>query len=335
MLHRLTLRLVPRLALAATAAEVRNQKWLVMFVLGLAAFALYRILDRVVSFSEPVTLLLFGGFLSAAAAAVAYRLGRKTAFAAMGKQDGLRMLAWLLLWVGFVYGVQLSLMVLALLKVLVRYDYLVHPKGPAMMAVVIAVTSVTRDAFEIGHIRRLQRDGKPVVTFPDGTSLRALLRDQPGILLRRTSLAALFCGGLVLIVAQADAVGRSALGQLVVVSVVGSCLALWAYLAGTRWTSGWRAAWSRRHWPELFRFWWWPGLAFAATYYLVLVGLMDFLFLRPEPPSGMVLGLIAGTVAGIMTLYGYYLGYRRWVEEQVWQGIPASSPRCPFVTRRI
>lgn len=330
MLHRLTLRVLPRLALAVTASEVRKRKRLVMLVPGLAAFALYQALKPVVPFSEPEVLLLFSGLLSAATAAVAYRLGRKTGFSSLGREDGPRRLAWLLLWVGFTYGVQLSLMVLALLKVLVRYDYLAHPEGPAMMAIIIACTSVARDAFEIGHIRRLQREGEPVLTFPDGASLRTLLRDRTGVLLRWASLAALSGAGLVLVAAQASAVGRSALGQLLVVSVAGSCLTLWAYLAGTQRAGDWRAAWGLTNWPEMFRFWWWPGLAFAATYYLVLVGIVNFLF-RLDVPNGTVQGLMAGAVAGIMTLYGYYLGYRRSVEDRMQQTVPASMMRCPFV----
>ncbi len=330
MLHRLALRVLPRLTLAVTEAEVRKRKRLVMLVPGLVAFGLYRALKPVLSFSEPVTLLLFSGLMSAATAVVAYRFGRRAGFSTLGREDGLRLLSWLALWVGFTYGVQLSLMVLALLKVVVRYDYLAHPEGPAMMAIIIACTSVARDAFEIGHVRRLQRDGEPVITFPDGAPLRALLRDRTGLLLQRTSLAALVAVGLTLVVGWAGEMGRTHLVQLVTVSLLGGGLALWAYLAGTQRPGGWRALWSQTHWSELFRFWWWPGLAFAATYYLVLVGLVTFLF-RQEELHAVVQGLMAGTVAGMMTLYGYYLGYRRGIEDQIQQTVPASLMRCPFV----
>jgi hypothetical protein len=40
---------------------------------------------------------------------------------------------------------------------------------------------------------------------------------------------------------------------------------------------------------------------------------------------------MAGAVAGLMTLYGYHLGYRRHVENQVKQVVPDSLLRCPFV----
>ncbi len=77
-------------------------------------------------------------------------------------------------WIGFVYGVQLSLLVLALLW-LVGYDYLKHPDGPAMMAIIIACTAVARDAFEIGHVRKMALMGRPFPTFPNGMALRSLL----------------------------------------------------------------------------------------------------------------------------------------------------------------
>jgi hypothetical protein len=36
-------------------------------------------------------------------------------------------------------------------------------------------------------------------------------------------------------------------------------------------------------------------------------------------------------VTGLMALYGYYLGYRRQVEEQQGQNLSPSLLRCPFV----
>jgi hypothetical protein len=36
-------------------------------------------------------------------------------------------------------------------------------------------------------------------------------------------------------------------------------------------------------------------------------------------------------VAGVMALYGYYLGYRRHVEEQQGLSLSPALLRCPFV----
>ncbi len=360
MLHRMTLRVLPRLTMAVTDEPVRKRKRLVMLVPGLVAFALYRLAKQVDPLSDPLTLLGVSGLISAVTALWAYRVGRAAPLVAVWKEDGARLLGWLVGWIGFAYGVQLSLLVLALLRVLVQYDFLRHPDGPAMMAIIIACTSVARDAFEIGHVRLLQRKGEPVMTFPDGAPLRRLLRKQPGPLTQWTVLAACLTAALSMGVAQTSEAGRSELGQFTVVSLIAGSLALVAYLAGEQRlhpstpgaiasilpepaktgsfpmerarsrTGGWRALLSSVGWAELFRFWWWPGLAFAATYYLVLAGMAAFLF-RLDQTDRLMQGMIAGMVGGIMALYCYYLGYRRHVEDQVQQMVPASLLRCPFV----
>ncbi len=345
MLHRLALRVLPRLTLAATEESVRKRKRLVMLVPGLVAFAVYRIIKHLTPLSEPLALLGLSGLISAATAAWAYRIGRNAGWATIWKEDGRRTIGWLVRWIGFAYGLQLSLMVLALLKILVDYDFFRHPDGPSMMAIIIACTSVARDAFEIGHIQRLKQQGNQIVTFPDGAALRALLREQPGRLAQLGIPVVLACAMLSFGLANLGEAGRAELGQLVVVSLFAGTVAVWAYLAGeqrlrlpTPDTPGfvhshagrWRAILGTVGWSELFRFWWWPGLAFAATYYLTLAGAATFLF-RLDVRSGVVQSLIAGAVAGVMALYCYYLGYRRHLENQIQQTVPPSLLRCPFV----
>lgn len=329
MLHRMALRVLPSLTLAVTEGAVRQRKRLVMLLPGLVAFFLYRIVKPVMPVDEIGTLLAMSGVICLVTAAWAYRVGRDAPAAALWQDDGLRRLIWVLGWVGSIYGVQLSLMVLALLK-LAHYDYRLHPEGPAMMAVIIACTSVARDAFEIGYVRRLQRRGEPVLTFPDGAALRALLRERAGAVLRwmlpAMTVGALLAGGA----AWIGAGGRSPLSQLAVVSVVAGSLTVLAYLAGDQRSGSWSAVMTTAGWPALFRFWWWPGLAFAATYYLTLDGLLSYVF-RLETLSPVHLMGMAGVVAGLMAMYGYYLGYRRHVEDQVKQVVPDSLLRCPFV----
>lgn len=325
----MTLRVLPRLALAVTEDSVRRRKRLVMLLPGLVAFALYRLVKHVDPLSDPWTLLVLSGLVSAATAAAAYRLGRSAPWAAIWSEDRARRLTWLVGWIGFAYGVQLSLMVLALLKIVIQYDFLLHPDGPAMMAIIIAATSVSRDAFEIGHVRRLQRAGESVLTFPDGATFRAWLSEQPVGALRWGIVAAV-CSGLVAVSARFGEAGRSDLGQLLVVTLAAGCLAVVAYLAGEQRPEGWRRLLSSAGWPELFRFWWWPGLAFGATYYLVLAGAVVFL-LRLGAGGVVVHGIIAAAVGGLMALYCYYLGCRRFVENRIQQTVPDSLLRCPFV----
>jgi hypothetical protein len=81
---------------------------------------------------------------------------------------------------------------------------------------------------------------------------------------------------------------------------------------------------------ELLKYWWWPGLAFSSTYYVVVAGVVIFLLKQPGvPTSYAVCG--GSVVAGLMALYGYYLGYRRQVEEQQGLSLSPALLRCPFV----
>lgn len=328
MLHRLTLRVLPELTLAVTEDQVRRRKRLVMFLPGLVAFAVYRLVKRVDPLSDPFLLLLVSGLISMVTAVWAYRMGRGQAAAAILKEDGGRRLGWIGGWIGFAYGVQLSLMVLGLLKVLAGYDFLHHPDGPAMMAIIIACTSVARDAFEIGHVRSLQTAGKPLLTFPDGASFRASWQEQPGRLLAWTMIGGLGAGLAAAVVGFGEG-GRLPVVQFLVASLGAGTITVAAFMAGRHPSLGWKAA-GASTWKELFHFWWWPGLAFAATYFLVLRGIADFL-LQTAMDTAFSNGLLAGLVGAMMGAYCHYLGFRRGLEDRVRQQVPASLLRCPFV----
>lgn len=330
MLHRMALRVLPSLALAVTEESVRKRKRLVMFVPGLVAFVIYRLAKQALPLADALTLLVLSGMVSAATAAWSYRMGRQVSLGLLWREDGLRQLAWLVGWIGFVYGVQLSLMVLALLKILVNYDFLQHPDGPAMMAIIIACTSVARDAFEIGHVRWLQRQGEPVVTFPDGAGFRDTVVSSPVRLVLWGGLTAAGCAVAAVGLGAVHHLATTGLAQLILVTLCAGSLALWAYLDGEQRPGGWSAMMNRSGWIELFRYWWWPGLAFAATYYLSWAGLLIFV-LRADVGGDLARGAIAGGVAGMMAVYCLYLGHRRHVENQLQQIVPPSLLRCPFV----
>jgi hypothetical protein len=329
MLHRLALRLLPSLSLIVTEASVRRRKRWVMMAPGFVAFMVYRVAKSVVPLSDPLVLLAVSGLVSAATAVWAYRVGRARPVASVWREDGLGRFLWLVGWVGFTYGVQLSLLVLALLKILVHYDFLQHPDGPAMMAIIIACTSVARDAFEIGHVRRLQQEGKPILTFPDGEIFRRSLWEQPYQTLRWAFLGAAICLSVAMAATRVP-LGQTELAQFVIVTLVAGTVTLLAYMAGEQRPGGWQARLSAVSWSELFRFWWWPGLAFAATYYLVVSGIMTFV-LRWNTEFLWSQGLTASVVAGVMAAYSYFLGSRRYQEDRVHQVVPPSLLRCPFV----
>jgi hypothetical protein len=326
----MALRVLPSLSQAVTTAEVRRRKRLVMLLPGLIAFVLYRAAKYVLPLSDVWLLLTLSGLICAATSLVAYRVGRRASFRLLWTEDGLPRLGWIVGWIGLAYGIQLSLMVLALLKVVVHYDFLQHPDGPAMMAVIIACTSVARDAFEIGHVRWLQRRGAAVMTFPDGSALRGLLQSHMPKVVWPMVMAASITILFALLAAELGSAAASELGQLVIVSAVSGTLALGAYLLSRQPGAVGLPTLRGLGWTDLFRFWWWPGLAFAATYYLSLQGLLLFLA-GVNLDSRAFQALMAGSVGAGMTLYCYYLGHRRAIEDRLYQTVPSSLLRCPFV----
>lgn len=329
MLHRLALRVLPSLTLAVTEDSVRTRKRLVMFVPGLVAFAVYRAAKHGFSLADPLTLLVLCGLVSMVTALCAYRVGRAVPFVQLVAADGWQRIGWILTWIGFVYGVQLSLLVLALLW-LVGYDYAKHPDGPAMMAMIIPSTAVARDAFEIGYVRCLEASGRPLITFPDGAALRSLLQRFDQALVLWVMAGVLGAVTLSALTATAVSGDLAVFAQGSIVTLAAGTVGLLAYFAG----QGDRATFTSRlaatSWSELMKFWWWPGLAFAATYYLVLVG--GCLYVLKQPMNSMALFAgVAGLVGGIMPLYCYYLGYRREIESRQPGGVPSALLRCPFV----
>src|SRR2546426_9027273 len=70
---------------------------------------------------------------------------------------------------------------------------------------------------------------------------------------------------------------------------------------------------------------------FGWTYYLIADGAISFLVGVPDPPVWVRLLVTAGA-AGLLSLYGYYMGRSRWQEETLHVTIPASLLRCPFIS---
>lgn len=333
MLHRMALRVLPSLSLAVTEEPVRKRKRWVMLLPGVVAFLVYRIAKHLIGLADPFVLLAVSGVVSFVTATTAYRVGRSDPWRRILREDGLRILGWVLVWVGAVYGMQLSLLVLALLWV-VGYNYLSHPDGPAMMAIMIACTSVARDAFEIGHVRWLAARGRPFPTFPDGAALRAMIRSRATTVGPWVGVGTVI-GAIAVFLDQIVMTERSVIVPLLAVSLSGGVITLCAYVGGMTdqtitATSLWISRLTSTKVAELFKYWWWPGLAFSSTYYLTAMGVWLFLFQFSSMFSLYAVGTGA-LVGGIMALYGYYLGHRRLVEEQVGQRLSDALLRCPFV----
>lgn len=329
MLHRMALRVLPSLSLAVTEEPVRKQKRIVMVVPGLIAFGVYRLVKHLVPIADPLVLLTVSSLVATVTAVLAYRVGRSAPWSVIVRQDGARLLSWLAGWIGAVYGIQLSLLVLTLLWIM-SYNYLRHPDGPAMMAIIISCTAVARDAFEIGHVRKLSVLGRPFLTFPNGEQFRSLVQRRPWQLgpwvvvgLGMGAMASL--SGLTIANEQG-----AALAQLLSVTLLAGCLALCAYFGGLYPSRSWLHTLRQTAPVELLKYWWWPGMAFASTYYLVTMGLLLFVAGQPTITSGSA-AVMGGLVTAIMGLYGYYLGDRRHVEDEQDPQLSSGMLRCPFV----
>jgi hypothetical protein len=328
MLHRMTLRMLPTLTLAVTEEAHRRRKRIVMLFPGLIAFILYRLLHAFGWHSEIIALLVASGLYSYGVAVVGYVHGRQCKVTEIIREDGRAWLAWFGFRYGFVYGIQLALMVLALLK-LVSYSYLQHPDGPAMMALIIASTSVVRDAFELGHVRLLQHQGRPV-SFPDSRLFWNFVTTHPTLWLRPVLLAAGAAAAVYLAITMAFPWTQTDLGQLLVVGVIAGVAATCSYVAGLKPTVPLWQSMSSCRGRELVKFFLWPGVAFGWTYYLILLAVTNFVIVVPQPPLLWRLTVTASTTA-LMTLYCYYLGRRRWQEEKLHATISPSILRCPFI----
>ena len=330
MLHRLALRVIPQLNAAVTEPDVRRRKRWVMLVPGFVAFVLYRLSKDVLPLSDPMALLAMSGVLSTVTAYWAYAMGRHQSLARVCRTDAPGRLLRIGGWIGCVYGVQLSLLVLAILTLFVDYNFLVHPDGPAMMALIISCTAVTRDAFEIGHVVRMESQGMRMVTFPDGGSFRELLRRDFSHVARWVG-AGFVAGGTTAVASGLGWAGDGrAVGEALLVCVVAACFAHGAFLAGKRPLEDFRDRFKREPWWEACRFWAWPCLTFALTYYLVQFGLIAFV-LQVEDAALFVHLVVGGVTAGMMAGYGYFLGVRVFVEAQTQGEISEGLKRCPFV----
>ncbi len=330
MLHRLALRVIPQLNAAVTESATRKRKRWVMLAPGFIAFLLYRLLKDTLPLGNPFVLLAFSGVIAAMTALWAYRMGRKEGFSPIMKTDSFKRLAWVAGWIGCAYGMQLSLLVLALLALFVDYNFLLHPEGPAMMALIIPTTAVTRDAFEIGHVMRLESEGTRMVTFPHGQPFREFLQRDP-LHVSQWGAGGFLAGVMVsLVIGLAGDWGVNGVGQAIISMIVAGSLAHLAFLHGRFPEQNWTKRIGSQSWWERVQFWVWPCLTFALTYYLVLWGFAVFLLNVSVIQLSLFAGL-AGITCAVMVGYSYFLGTRVFVEKQTQGEISEGLRRCPFV----
>jgi hypothetical protein len=329
MLHRIGMRVLPALTVSVTEAGFRKRKRIVMLFPGLLAYPLYRALYFADRHEDILALLVTTGLFSTVVAVIAYRYGRGRHWRELAGEEGIPALLWFGARFGFFYAVQLSLMVLAILK-LVSYSYTEHPAGPAMMALIIASTSVARNAFELGHLRLLREQGGLSLAWPDPKRFWAFLTGRRDLWVLPVALAAtaagLVYGGLALVIpaTQTDLV------HVLMIGFMAGTAGTIAYVKGFGPTV---TVWQRLteySWRELLRFFLWPGAAFGWTYGLILLGMASYLIILPVPLLVWRV-LVAASTTGLVSLYCYYLGRSRWQEEKLHATISPSMLRCPFI----
>ncbi len=329
MLHRLSLRVLPQLNALVTEPPVRKRKRLVMLAPGLVAFGIYHLLKPVLPLSDPIILLAFTGCLCMLTAIWSYRQGRGVSLTESWREDGAQQWVWLVGWIGLVYGIQLSLLVLAILQVFVAYDFLLHPEGPAMMATIISCTSVTRDTFEIGHVQRMRKQGVVVPTFPDGEALRKWIPQEVGSIVKWGALATTMGVAGSWLLFTVGPIELQPILQALFVPVMIASIGMKTFFRGESLYVQKTQEGQPRTWLSSLWFWMWPNLTFSATYFLVLMGIAAFVLRVQQIPQGGFM-VIAASTAMLMALYTLFLGWRKSYEEQL-VGIPESIQRCPFV----
>ncbi|HBP89404.1 MAG TPA: hypothetical protein PKK23_07355 [Nitrospirales bacterium] len=329
MLHRLSLRVLPQLNALVTDPPVRKRKRLVMLAPGLVAFGIYHLLKPVLPLSDPLVLLVFTGCICMLTAIWSYRQGRGVPLMESWREDGAQRWVWLVGWIGLIYGIQLSLLVLAILQVFVAYDFLLHPEGPAMMATIISCTSVTRDAFEIGHVQRSRHQGVLVPTFPDGEALREWIPQKISVIVKWGALVTMMAAAGSWLLFRIGPIELQPIIQSLLVPVIIASIGMQSFFSGQSLYAQNTQGGKPRTWLSSLWFWMWPNLTFSATYFLVLMGMTAFVFRVEQVPQAGFIGMAAGT-AMLMALYTLFLGWRKAYEEQL-VGIPESIQRCPFV----
>ncbi len=330
MLHRLSLRVLPQLNALVTDLPVRKRKRWVMVAPGLIAFLIYRILKPILPLSDPLVLFMLSGCVSALAAAWAFGQGRGLSIRDSFRKDGIRLWAWLVGWTGFVYGVQLSLLVLAILQVFVGYDFLLHPEGPAMMAMIIPCTSATRDGFEIGHVQKVKAEGGVVPTFPDGQVFRRWIPEDIRVKAQWVGGGSFAAMGVSWAVYQWGTIGWQPILQSLIVSAIVATVSALSFFKGQAHLAKERGSESPVvNWWTTLSFWLWPSLTFSITYFLVMIGVASYVFRMEQIPlQGFI--MIAGVAGMLMSGYTLFLGGRRAFELRM-VGVPENIQQCPFV----
>ncbi|NKE69422.1 hypothetical protein [Candidatus Manganitrophus noduliformans] len=298
MLHRLKLRVLYGHLLMDRAA--RRLKMRIILLSGFAVFPPFLLITYLVFFETRVIFLTMIGLLSSLVCipvglyAYAKGFGRPLREIWRERPDEMK---WFSLKIGFLYSFALYWMILGIVEFLFGYQ--------AFRAALISfvASAVARDGFEIGYLRARQEKGQRTI-FPDGRPIGELFwprtrgghpHTAPASNLLLILLAAVIGGAVGAILGP---VLENSLHQTL---AVGGVIGLMATLAYTRFLPALPGI------VQLVRFFIWPGLTMAATYFLILAYLLRIIFQVPLSPA-TDLALLTAACAGWMTLESLFLG---------------------------
>lgn len=278
----------------------RRLKMRVILLSGFAVFPPFLLITYLVFFETRVIFLTMIGLLSSLVSipvglyAYAKGFGRPLREIWRERPDEMK---WFSLKVGFLYSFALYWMILGIVEFLFGYQSF----RAALISFV--ASAVARDGFEIGYLRARQEKGRRTI-FPDGRPIGELFwpRTRGGhpqtapVLNLLVILLAAVIGGAV--GALLGPVLENSLHQTL---AVGGVIGLMATLAYTRFLPALPGI------VHLVRFFIWPGLTMAATYFLILAYLLRIIFQVSLSPA-TDLAILTAACAGWMTLESLFLG---------------------------
>ena len=270
----------------------RRRKMKVLLLSGAAVFPFFLLITYAIVFETRAFYLLLIGLLAGLAcvpvAFYSYAAGIGLPWRRLWSERRGEMKA-LGLKVGFFYGFELYWMILGVVEFLFGY----HTFRAALISFV--ASAVARDGFEIGYLRAREENRKRT-TFPDDRSIAELWRIAP-----KSSL--LFIGGAIL---SGGTIGgllgpllSSPRLQTLAVGLVGAVWATFAYAA----LSG-----SRLSFSALLKFFIWPALTMACSYFFILAYLYRIIF-RIQFGESVDLALLTAACAGWITTGACFLGH--------------------------
>lgn len=278
----------------------RRLKMRVIFLSGLAVYLPFLVITYYIFMETRVFFLTLIGLLASlvsvpvALYAYAKGFGRPLAEIWRERPDEMK---WFSFKIGFLYAFALYWMILGIVEFLFGY----HAFRAALISFVAA--AVARDGFEIGYLRAREEKNKRTI-FPDGRPIGELFwprksghpHTAPGWNLSLILMAVLIGGAAGALLGP---VLENSLHQTLAVGTVVGLMATLAYV------------WFLPSPPQivqLVRFFIWPGLTMACTYFLILAYLLRIIFQAPLSPAAD-LAILTAACSGWMTLESLFLGY--------------------------